>query len=683
MRLERIITHRIIRLSRAVLPIVVIVLVAIPAWNYFARRAEKFDGPRVGRQLPSGVSVHTEGFTYSQTEGERTRFTVHAKQSLGYKDEKYMLEDVDVTVYGATAKDPIRTIRSKNCTYDQATNDFQCYGNVEVQLDEKTVVRSEELTYNHRDGIVTVPQRATLEQEGTVGHANTLEYGLNSGLLKLNGDVKVETADHAQIETASAVFQQKENWTTMSGGVLIKSQNGWIRGTTSRADLEPGTYKPTKITVEDHVTAESRSQSGREISKLRADWMEAIMSSAGTPERLNARGNVEVEKIAGDIHQTLSGNEIDTTLKDGKVDVLNARQNAHLVFGTDQTLDSSEIWTNGAGSVHTADRSVLKVGDSTIEGREFVIENGENIVTFNTDHPATLKKPGNQESASDQTRASFDSRTNMLVSLVQTGHFQFRTPQYQGNAQTGRFEAGGTVVVLEGSPVVTDSQKRLEAREIRIDQKDNTFVATRNVSTLITNPDEQVLVKAARAEGGAESITYTGAVELWRGEAYVKADRLKAAGQGGKNSQVHAEALPGSKVKSTVQNIRATSDSLDYDDALGVIRYMGHVIAQKQDMIVETPDMTVNFRDKVVTEIVASGGVTVTRADQRGKGERAVYVAATDVVTLTGKPAQVRDKDRLVEGPTLTMRNKSKSMSAEGDNGQRTTTKYRINNSKK
>src|SRR5439155_17499 len=106
-----------------------------------------------------------------------------------------------------------------------------------------------------------------------------------------------------------------------------------------------------------------------------------------------------------------------------------------------------------------------------------------------------------------------------------------------------------------------------------------------------------------------------GSVQLWRGEAYVKADRLKAAGQGGKNSQVHAEALPGSKVQSTLQNIRATSDSLDYDDALGVIRYMGHVMAQKQDMIVETPDMTVNFRDKVVTEIVASGGVTFTRAD--------------------------------------------------------------------
>jgi lipopolysaccharide export system protein LptA len=205
-------------------------------------------------------------------------------------------------------------------------------------------------------------------------------------------------------------------------------------------------------------------------------------------------------------------------------------------------------------------------------------------------------------------------------------------------------DGGATVVTLEGSPVVTDSDKRLEARGIRLNQKDNSFVATGNVSTLMKSGGEPILVKAARADGDADSVLYTGNVQLWRGEAYVKADRLEAVGQGGANSRVHAEALPGGAVQSNLQNIRAVSDALDYDDARGVIHYMGHVQGRKQDMMIETPEMTVSLQDQAVREIAASGGVLVTRADQRGTGERAVYDAATDVVTLSGKDAQVHDK---------------------------------------
>src|ERR1051326_501090 len=189
MRLERILTHRIIRFVRGVLPFLVIVLIVIPARNYYGKRARKSDAPHPGTKLPSNVSVRTEGFTISRKDGDRTQFTVHARQSLGLKDDKYILQDVDATVYGKSDKDPPRNIRGKDCTYDQTSNDFTCTGNVEVQLDDKTVVRTENLIYHHQDGVVTAPQRATIEQNGTTGHANNFEYNMNTGLLKLNGDV--------------------------------------------------------------------------------------------------------------------------------------------------------------------------------------------------------------------------------------------------------------------------------------------------------------------------------------------------------------------------------------------------------------------------------------------------------------------------------------------------------------
>jgi lipopolysaccharide transport protein LptA len=346
-------------------------------------------------------------------------------------------------------------------------------------------------------------------------------------------------------------------------------------------------------------------------------------------------------------------------------------------------LESARIWTNAAGIIRTTDNSVLKVGDSTVTGNDFVIQNGD-ILTFRTLRPATLKEKSGQESSSDQLQARFDGRENTLLELVQSGNFQFRTARYEGRARTGRFADGGSIVTLEGAAVVNDPDKRLEAAEIRINQKDNSFVATKNVSTLIKDPAEQVLVKAASAVGGGDSVLYTGNVQLWQKDGYIKTERLTATGQGQENVKMYAEASAEGKVESHLQNVRVTSRTLDYDDSSGIIRYLGPIRAQKQDMILETSEMTVHFRDGNVKEIAASGGVVVTRADQRGSGENAQYDAATDVVTLTGKNAQVSDREHgLIQGPTLTMKNRGENVLVTGTEGRRTITKHPVKNNKK
>src|SRR5262249_12639629 len=181
------------------LPLVVVALVAVPTWNYLTRRAEKSDATRRGIQLPKDVSVHTEGFTLSRTEAGRTLFTVHAKSNLGFKDNKGILEDVDVTVYSSAENEPPKTIRSKRATYDQATNDFQFDQNVEVQLDANTIVRTDELIYSQREGTVVSPKPAQIEQMGTIGRGDRVEYGLNNGLLELAANLKADTAEHTAI----------------------------------------------------------------------------------------------------------------------------------------------------------------------------------------------------------------------------------------------------------------------------------------------------------------------------------------------------------------------------------------------------------------------------------------------------------------------------------------------------
>jgi lipopolysaccharide export system protein LptA len=98
-------------------------------------------------------------------------------------------------------------------------------------------------------------------------------------------------------------------------------------------------------------------------------------------------------------------------------------------------------------------------------------------------------------------------------------------------------------------------------------------------------------------------------------------------------------------------------------------------------MILEASDLTVTLRgrDKSVAEITASGGVVVTRANQQGTGSHAVYDAATDLVTLTGNPAQGRDKTRgTVEGARITMKATGETAVVDGGKGGRTVTRHPV-----
>ena len=112
---------------------------------------------------------------------------------------------------------------------------------------------------------------------------------------------------------------------------------------------------------------------------------------------------------------------------------------------------------------------------------------------------------------------------------------------------------------------------------------------------------------------------------------YPEQPMIEAVGREKQHMRVHAE----SNVQSILQAVRARSDKLDYDDTLGSAHYLGSVHAQKQDMLMESPDVTVRFRDGNVTEITAIDGVKASRAEQRGTGgERshggAAYILCRD-----------------------------------------------------
>src|SRR5262249_17460721 len=142
--------------------------------------------------------------------------------------------------------------------------------------------------------------------------------------------------------------------------------------------------------------------------------------------------------------------------------------------GRNFTIEKEKVTTDA--------ESVLRTPDYIIEGRNFTIEQGQ-IVTFSTPFHADIRS-GERRSSADATRAQFDPKNNRLIELVQTGHFEFTEGARRGRAGKAVITDGGDTIVLDGSPTVSDSQMKLDAQEIHLNQKTNAFVAAGQVTTI-------------------------------------------------------------------------------------------------------------------------------------------------------------------------------------------------------
>jgi lipopolysaccharide transport protein LptA len=346
-----------------------------------------------------------------------------------------------------------------------------------------------------------------------------------------------------------------------------------------------------------------------------------------------------------------------------------------MVMGSDRTLSSNRIRVTALGVVLTEADSVLNLGESRITGRDFEIHQGD-IVTFDTRNRATLVS-GGRVTAADRTEARFDSKTNLLIGLVQTGNFDFREGTRHATSQLARVEDSGNSIQLEGAASFTDGATRIDAAQIRLNQKMNSFVATNDVKTVTMNGTEKILVKAARAEGDSDKVVYTGTVQspvqLWRDDAWISAERLDASS---KENRFRASG----SVQSRMNKVRASSETLDYDDAQKTAVYTGKVSAQQRKMLVETDSMTVSIMGNAVSKIVARRNVVVKQGNQQGTGDEATYDAASETVVMTGSSARFVDKPQGIDvkGPRLVISTSGEKMSVQSTGQQRTTTKYKV-----
>jgi lipopolysaccharide export system protein LptA len=209
-----------------------LVLVVAAFLGYSHYRAHRFLTELPGK-LGIDVRQETNNWTYSQTAGGKTIYTIHAAKSIQHKDGKYTLHDVGIVVYGKNQERADR-IYGSEFDYDSAAEVIRAMGEVFIDLqapeaqdrsakmdyaegkdlaggsvggaaggkaaegkDSRLIhIKTSGLVYLQKLGVAATDNEIEFSSGGLVGHAVGADYNSDTGVVMLHSAVKVNGLEH-------------------------------------------------------------------------------------------------------------------------------------------------------------------------------------------------------------------------------------------------------------------------------------------------------------------------------------------------------------------------------------------------------------------------------------------------------------------------------------------------------
>jgi lipopolysaccharide export system protein LptA len=258
----------------------------------------KYLAHRVLSNLPAKLGINitqeTKSFTYSQSDGKRTIYTLHAAKSIQHSDGKYLLQDVGIVLYGKK-QDRADRIYGKEFEYDPENGVIRGLGEVHIDLaapapatvvgkhdfaangdvkgdathethDPRMIhVTTSGLVYLQKLGVAATDQPLEFEFHGLTGHATGADYNTDSGELLLHSAVDMSGLERGQ-------------------PILLTAHS---------ADLD----RQTERVVLQHARYVVASPQGKRI--IEGEKATAHLRSDGTAERVEAEGNVTLSNDDG------------------------------------------------------------------------------------------------------------------------------------------------------------------------------------------------------------------------------------------------------------------------------------------------------------------------------------------------------------------------------------------------
>ena len=348
--------------------------------------------------------------------------------------------------------------------------------------------------------------------------------------------------------------------------------------------------------------------------------------------------------------------------------------------------------------------------------------------------------PGQPErvSTSESVDAEFLPQGG-IEAVTQQGNLAYTDQQspdkrMQAWAESARYTPADQILVLSGSPRVTNGGMATTAKVVRINRATGDDVAEGDVKTtyseLKEQPDGALLASSSPIHVTASSMTahssgvalYTGNARLWQDANIIEApsiqferDRRFVTAQGTPGRPVQtilvqkekAAAKPSDsdqrrrkdentsskrEAANDLSPISITAARLTYADSERRVHYEGGVSAKGQEFTAsanvadayllahgQTSSNQSFAGPGQLDHMVAQGDVVVQQPNRRANGQNLVYTAADDKFVLTGGPPSIFDAEQgKITGVSLTFFRRDDRVLVEGEANTPVVTQTRV-----
>src|ERR1700723_967352 len=701
------------------------VLIALVVAGVYARRAIQAARARQSAPPPIPASVQQESaeFSYVGTDQGRQLFTIRASHATQYKDQnRALLQDVWITIYGhdGSRNDNIHT---RECNYEPSSGNVVCEGEVQIDLasatpasgkpaDKDLQVTTRNLSFNRESGDATTTAPVQFRFPQGSGHSDGMTYSSQKEIVRLAHNVQL---DLAASEKSGGLPG------TATGGSMEISRNDRLVVLDAPANVRQGgrEISADKISIEldaefraRHAIAQGHPQVAstdpRGKSTATATQFDLFVNSDGWIERIVADGSAEGSREAPGSADHFTAANV----------VLNMTPQHNLLREMTATGNVKATSRMGAESRAIETESLLATfGPGQRDGQQA-------IQTVSTLAPGTIETKSADETTTLHAKkfvAQFAS-TGRLDSLQ--GHGGATVTRKIGSAPpqvikaaelAAKFSPDGEwqppdarpttarpteLILLDGSPVLTDSMSRPTAKNVAINQKSGDIRATGGVlSTYFPSAQNSGMslgsgpghISAEALTGSTTSghVTYLNHARLWQGDSVLEANqieiwrdekKLQATGSvvanfpqasppspAQPNSQPPAKPspaksatiAPGTPSGPTLWQIRAPT--LSYWGDTGEAHLESGVTADSQQGSMQSRTLDVFLtpaappkptsatpasakptgqqppsEGRQLDHALALGGVTVRQGDRRGTADQAEYTASDGKFVLSG-----------------------------------------------
>ncbi|MGB7752452.1 MAG: LPS export ABC transporter periplasmic protein LptC [Candidatus Acidiferrales bacterium] len=730
--------------------------------------------------IPASVQQESAEFSYVGTDQGRQLFTIRASHATQYKDQnRALLQDVWITIYGhdGSRNDNIHT---RECNYEPSTGNVVCEGDVQIDLasatpasgkpaDKDLQVTTRNLSFNRESGDATTTAPVQFRFPQGTGHSDGMTYSSQKEIVRLAHNVQLDLA--ASDKSGGLPV-------TATGGSMEISRNDRLVVLNAPANVRQGgrEISADKISIEldadfrarhaiarGHPQVTSTDPRGKSIAN--ATQFDLFVNSDGWIERVVAGGSVEGSREApgSTDHFTAANVVVSMTSQHNLLREMTATGNVKATsrMGTESREIETEslLATFGPGQ-HEGQQAIQTV--STLAPGTIETKSAEETTTLHakrfvaqfasTGHLDTLQGHGGatvtrkigsappQIIRAAELAAKF-SPDGEWQTLDESGDVHFQQADRQASADRANIVRSTELILLDGSPVLTDSMSRTTAKNVSINQKSGDIRATGGVlSTYFPSAQNSAMslgsgpghISAETLTGSTTSghVTYLGHARLWQGDSVLEANqieiwrdekKLQATGsvvanfpQASAAAQPSAQPIakpsptrsatiaPGTPSGPTLWQIRAPM--LTYWGDTGKAHLETGVTADSQQGSMQSRTLDVFLtpaapptpgssapasskppgqqppaEGRQLDHALALGGVTVRQADRRGSADQAEYTASDGRFVLSGgKPTIIDASADTTTGHSLTFFVANDTILIDSQEGSRTLTKHRV-----